>query len=92
MDEFQYRQYLAFQESEAKEKKAQSALLERVRQFAEIDTIEDAKELAKKIIPTSQEVTQFNVGNIKCTVINRKNLFRISIDSEEEFICYSFDN
>ena len=92
MDEFQYLQYTAFQRNEAKEKESEAALLERVHKFAKIDSLEMAKELAKSIIPTNQEITHFNVGNIKCIIVNRKNLFRISLDSDKEFVCYSFDN
>jgi len=63
---------------------------ERISQFAEIETIEDAKALSSKILPVSQEKNQFKVGLGVCTIINRSDLFRISLNSEEEFISYDF--
>ena len=63
---------------------------ERIAQFAKVDTIEEAKSLSAKILPVSQEINQFKVGLGTCTIINRSDLFRISLDSEEEFISYDF--
>ena len=65
-------------------------LVERVSEFENISTLEEAKELAKKILPTSQEMSRFTVGKSNCVVINTKEHFRISIDSPEEFISYDF--
>ena len=64
--------------------------IERVSEFQNITTLEDAHELAKKILPTNQELSRFNVGNAKCVVLNTKDKLRISIDSEKEFISYDF--
>ena len=64
---------------------------ERVEAFAEIETIEEAKALAAKIMPVPNEVNRFRIGNARCVVINRSDLFRISIDTQDEFICYDFE-
>ena len=63
---------------------------ERISQFANISTIEEAKKLSEQILPVAQEINKFNVGIGRCVVINRSNLFRISLDSEKEFISYDF--
>ena len=64
--------------------------MERVDEFKNVTTLEEAHELAKKILPTSQEVSSFYVGNAKCVVVNTKDKLRISIDSDKEFISYDF--
>lgn len=62
----------------------------RIEAFNTIETIEEAKELSEKILPVSNEKTTFRVGNGKCTIINRDTLFRISLNSQDEFISYDF--
>ena len=62
----------------------------RILKFEKAITLEDAKNLAKQILPTALEETQFKVGNAFCTVINREDLLRISLNSDKEFICYDF--
>ena len=59
--------------------------------FDNIDNLESAKELAKRVIPTKEEITTFYVGNAQCTVANRVDRLVITLDSSEEFICYSFE-
>ena len=66
------------------------AFIERVREFDNVTTLEDAKELAKKVLPTNQELSKFYVGNAKCVVLNTKDKLRITVDSEKEFISYDF--
>ena len=65
-------------------------LKERISQFANINTLEEAKKLSEKILPVAQEINKFNVGTGCCVVINKPDLFRISLDSENEFISYNF--
>lgn len=64
--------------------------LKRISEFKNITTLEEARELAKKILPTSQELSRFFVGNAKCVILNTKDKLRISVDSAEEFISYDF--
>lgn len=63
---------------------------ERIAAFENITTIEEAKALATKILPTANEINRFYISDAKCVVINRDDLLRISIDTNEEFICYNF--
>ena len=63
---------------------------ERLKQFETVETLEEALELAKKVLPVKNEITRFNVGEGKCTIVNRKDNFRISLDTETEFISYDF--
>ena len=63
---------------------------ERLNQFGAIETLEEAKELSKKILPVNSEFTRFNIGGATCFIINNDDLFRVSLDSKDEFICFDF--
>ena len=63
---------------------------ERISKFENIVTLDDARVLAKQILPTAQELSQFRVGAAICTVVNKNDMIRISLDSDKEFICYDF--
>ena len=63
---------------------------ERIGKFENVDTIEEARELAKQIMPTSNTINRFNIGNAKCVIIDDGDMFRITLDSAEECICYDF--
>ena len=62
----------------------------RLESFNNVTTIEEAKELAKNIMPVSQEINHFRIGEAKCVIVNKPETFRISIDTAEEFISYDF--
>lgn len=64
---------------------------ERIVAFNNVSTLEEAKELATKILPTSNEINHFYIGEAKCTIVNSENTFRICLDSPEEFLCYNFE-
>ena len=64
--------------------------MKRVEPFKIISSFDEAKDLAKRILPTANEINRFYVGNSTCIVVNREDLLRISIDTAEEFICYDF--
>lgn len=63
---------------------------ERLNQFYKIETLEEAIELSKKILPVSNEFTRFNIGGATCFIVKREDLFRICLDSKDEFICFDF--
>ena len=63
---------------------------ERISKFENIVTLDDARALARQILPTAQEMSQFRVGTAICTVVNKDDMVRISLDSDKEFICYDF--
>ena len=88
--DYLYKQYTLQQTQNIQEEEKVKAFLERIAPFAEISTLEEAKTLAKQILPTKTDVTSFYIGKLKCTVVNRQEELRISIDTEDEFICYSF--
>ena len=85
-----YSQYEAMQSIEKQNKEKYEKFKTRVKQFEEISTIEEAKELAKKILPIAGEKCSFRVGNAKCTIICKEDMFRVCVDGLEEFICYDF--
>ena len=63
---------------------------ERIAPFEAVSTLEEAKELAAKVLPTANEVNRFYVGDAKCVIINREDMLRISIDTADEFLSYDF--
>lgn len=84
-------QYQASLNFEAQKADKLKEFKDRVAPFAMVSTFEEAKELAKKILPTANEINRFYVGDAKCMIVNRNDLLRISIDSATEFICYDFE-
>jgi hypothetical protein len=87
---YTYLQYSVSADAEKSKREKYLAFKQRIENFKLVRTIEQARELAQKILPTSNEITMFDVGNAKCVVINSLDLFRITIDSPEECICYDF--
>jgi len=63
---------------------------EKLKAFDNVKTVNEAKTLAKNILPTTNEINCLKVGDAKCVIIMRGNLFRILLQSAEEFICYNF--
>ena len=90
MDIYQYNQYLSAQQSAVSNKEKSEELKNRMKEFMSVVTLEDAKKLASKIVPTSQEITVFYSGDAKCTVVNRADLLRITLETKEDYICYDF--
>ena len=82
--------YNAIIQIEKQKKDKLDSFKKRIEPFQMVSTLEEAKELADKILPTSNEINRFYVGDAKCTIVNRVDLLRISIDSPEEYICYDF--
>ena len=62
----------------------------RLEGFKDVETLEEAKNLLNKIMPVRLERTVFFIGKAKCTIINKSDRVRISLDSEKEFISYDF--
>jgi len=62
----------------------------RLNEFRKIGTLQEAQALLSEIMPVKTERTTFNVGNAKCIIINKDNLLRITLDSDKEFISFSF--
>lgn len=62
----------------------------RINKFNNIQTLVEAKNLSQQIMPVAQELSQFRVGDALCVIVNKPNMFRISLDSETEFISYDF--
>ena len=86
-----YNQYELMHKVEKNNETKYIEFKERIQQFEEVSNIEDAKSLAKKIIPVANKITKFRVGDAKCTVINSDDIFRISVDRKDEFISYNFE-
>ena len=67
-------------------------LKKRILEFEKLSEIPEVKEfLANNFKNTDgQEVTEFNLGESKCVIINRDNFVRITLDTPEECISYDF--
>ena len=63
----------------------------RIKMFESVKTIDEARALAKKIMPISRDITIFKVGFAKCIIINKPNFFRVSLNSSKEYISYNFE-
>lgn len=85
-----YNQYEAIQQIEKQNIEKYQKFRTRIQQFDNVTTLDAAKELAKDILRISDKDCAFRVGNAKCVVISNEDLFRISVDTPEEFICYDF--
>ncbi len=82
--------YEAMVQLEKQKKEKLDGFKERIKPFKMISTLKDAKELADKILPTSNEINRFYIGDAKCTIVNRSDMLRICVDSYDEYICYDF--
>lgn len=85
-----YLQYNAVSDLEQNNKVKLELFILRISPFKHIKSLKDAKELAAKILPTANELNRFYIGSAKCIIVNKKDLFRISLITEKEFISYSF--
>ena len=65
-------------------------LKQRVEKFKDIETLEEAKNILAENFRVENELEVFNIANSKCTIVNRDDLLRISLDTPEEFISYDF--
>ena len=86
-----YGSYEIALQMEAKENAKIERFKERIKPFEAINTISEAKELAVEILRAGEGKSGFYVGNAKCIVINTDEIFRISLDSSNEFVCYTFE-
>lgn len=87
---YSYMQYTASVDTATVDKKKYEEFKERISRFNEVDTVEEARTLAKEILPTVNEISILTIGNAKCVIVNRSELYRITLDNQEECICYDF--
>ena len=90
MNDMLYNQYRYNQTIDTSSEDRVVKFLERLMQFDNVNNLEDAQKLAKQILPTKEDITTFYVGSLKCIVVNRSNLLRISAITDSNVICYSF--
>lgn len=79
------------QNIEKQNKEKEARFKDRISAFKDITSLDEARELANKILPVAQEMNKFRVGNAKCVIINKPERLRISYDSDGEFIAYDFE-
>ena len=89
--QFLYNQYDAVRQIEESQTKKYEDFKARLKAFEGVKTLDEARELASKILPVANEISHFNVGLAKCTIINRQDMLRISLDSDKEFVSYNFE-
>lgn len=66
-------------------------LKNRLSKFESVESLSEARDLVKKTLPVANEINRFRVGNAKCIVINKEDLIRISVDTDDEYLCYDFE-
>lgn len=54
-----------------------------------VSSISKAKNLTKSFLPLNNEKSYLKIGSARCVVISRGNMFRVCLDSENEYICYN---
>ena len=85
-----YLQYQNKMSQAESDKKKLEDFKKRISEFKTIRSLKEAKSFLDKNMPVSREITIFHVGEAKCTVLNKKNILKISLDTPTEFICYEF--
>ena len=88
--QFYIKQFEEIKKTKSETLKAFNNFKERILPFADVLTLAEAKALSNKILPVKSDITVFNVGGAKCTVVNKPNLFRITLENDEELLCYDF--
>lgn len=63
---------------------------EKLKVFNNVKTVAEAKSIAKTFLPIHNEINYITIGSAKCTIISRKNVFRIVLKGHKEIICYNF--
>ena len=63
---------------------------QRISEFNNVQTLQEAKELLQKRMPVCSEKSVFNIGNAKCTIVNEENVLWISFVNDKECIYYNF--
>jgi len=62
---------------------------EKLKVFDGITSIDKAKQIAKGFLPIENEKNYLKIGNAKCVIISRGDVFRVCVDSDKEYICYN---
>lgn len=83
-------QYQAVTDFEANKSDRIKEFKSRIEKFSGVASLKEAKDLALKIMPTSNEINRFYIDNAKCVIVNKDDMFRISLDTPDEFISYDF--
>ena len=61
----------------------------KLKLLAKITSINEAKEIVKKFMSFHENINRIKIGDAKCLIISRDNLFRICFEYEQDFICYN---
>lgn len=54
-----------------------------------IQSISEEKRLVKDFLPLDKEQSYLKIGNAKCVIISRGDVFRVCLDSEKEHLIYN---
>ena len=68
----------------SKEDEKMLFFINKIKTFEQIQTIEEAKQVAKDLFHIQNEISYIKAGDAYCTIINRKNLLRIVIKNQKE--------
>ena len=90
MNDFFYNQYTSAQDFNQGEKKREDKLMEDIKRFEMVSTLDEARKLADEILPQKQNSCNFYVGDVRCTVVSDSSSFQICVETKKEFLCYSY--
>ena len=54
-----------------------------------ITSISKAKKITQTFMSFHEDINHIKIGDAKCLIISRKDLFRICFEYKQEFICYN---
>lgn len=76
-------------QAELEAQEAYQSFKKKLEVFKGINSISEARSIAKSFLPIENEKNYLKIGNAKCVIISRGDVFRICLDSENEYICYN---
>ena len=61
----------------------------KLKQLDKITSIAEAKKITQSFMYFHEDVNRIKIGDAKCLIISRKDLFRICFEYKDDFICYN---
>lgn len=61
----------------------------KLKQLDKITSIAEAKKITQTFMSFHENVNRIKIGDAKCLIISRKDLFRVCFEYKDDFICYN---
>lgn len=66
-----------------------SEIKQKLKMLNKVTSIAEAKRITKTFMSFHENINHIKIGDAKCLIISRQNLFRICFQDKEDFICYN---